>query len=876
MSHAFAKTNGLHTLVDTLDVFNREGYLYPLPTEIGKEIELALSKDGHEKALIGWLWPLNALGRTPSGKKSTLLAPAVLYEASLIVDEGIYYAEINLKLPQANPAFTDWMSENAEINLSELSSQICPQKWNDIAIENFSRAVNSTKELQVDLSDHHEELDSTFNQNLSESPRILPLGGFSILPKSKGSQGVLYELKVLSQTSNTSEPIRELIQGHPQKLNKLGQHNNPIQVKASLSDNQKRIVYSSDDNTLTRVVGPPGTGKSFTTAAIASHAYARGQKVLVVSRNVEAVEVVADKIENELEMKNLVVRAARSTSRTQLRNRLKRILNMIGIKNMQTKDVRLTNSLLIRQLTEIRNIENSINSYLKSIALRSKRLFSAKGKWYEALLAKAYSSILSQKSDINTLTSTLLEEEAKFQGIVRDFQHEQYNVRLSKLLNNDISSLNAYYSGLKNREGAARKLNFAKADFNVILDAFPVWTVTTADLNRVLPLQSEIFDLIIIDEASQTDIASSIPALYRAKRAVIIGDPYQLRHISFVSTTQQETLKKRFLLEEKGDGALAYNKTSILDLAQIRTQSADQVHMLDEHYRSQPEIIQFSNSTYYDDNLKIMTRGFSLPQFPPLKAIPIEGHQDDRGVNKLECELLLKKTRQLINSMRLNGALKSIGILSPFSAQSKYLKKEIEKSLNLDDLHDFNIFVGTPFHFQGNERDIMLISLAVSDKSHSAAFRYLEQPGVFNVAITRARNSQFIFHSFDPDGKYQKNLAASYVRDIGKPSKTVSFADISMSSIFWQDLLSRLADVPNLLVEQDVIIAGQRLDVLLTFRGKKTAIDLIGLVGPRGEALPIHAVRSLQRIGISVIYLDAFTGAENCMNSLIEELLIAS
>ena len=72
-------------------------------------------------------------------------------------------------------------------------------------------------------------------------------------------------------------------------------------------------------------------------------------------------------------------------------------------------------------------------------------------------------------------------------------------------------------------------------DHRSVLKVFPVWLANLSDLNSILPLEENLFDLVLIDEATQCDIASVLPAIFRAKQTVIIGDPNQLRHYSFVS-----------------------------------------------------------------------------------------------------------------------------------------------------------------------------------------------------------------------------------------------------------------------------------------------------------------------------------------------------
>src|SRR5262249_22291648 len=95
---------------------------------------------------------------------------------------------------------------------------------------------------------------------------------------------------------------------------------------------------------------------------------------------------------------------------------------------------------------------------------------------------------------------------------------------------------------LRARTGGKQEDLFNKIDLEVLLTAFPVWLVNLSDIHDVLPLKRELFDLAIIDEATQCDIASCLPILYRARRAVIVADPNQLRHLSFPSIPRQTEL----------------------------------------------------------------------------------------------------------------------------------------------------------------------------------------------------------------------------------------------------------------------------------------------------------------------------------------------
>jgi len=103
-------------------------------------------------------------------------------------------------------------------------------------------------------------------------------------------------------------------------------------------------------------------------------------------------------------------------------------------------------------------------------------------------------------------------------------------------------------------------------DFDLVLKAIPLWTSTTKEISKCLPLNSELFDLVIFDEASQCDLATAIPSIYRAKKLIVVGDPHQLRHISFLSTQKQSELRQN---HEISRNIADYRKESLIDWSNL-------------------------------------------------------------------------------------------------------------------------------------------------------------------------------------------------------------------------------------------------------------------------------------------------------------------
>ena len=118
----------------------------------------------------------------------------------------------------------------------------------------------------------------------------------------------------------------------------------------------------------------------------------------------------------------------------------------------------------------------------------------------------------------------------------------------------------------------------------------------------------------------------------------------------------------------------------------------------------------------------------------------VGGVQDENGTNSLEAEAILIHIKEVIvqEEELPNEHCSSIGVLSPFRNQTDYLSEYFKTHLTFEDIKRHKIRLGTPYHFQGEERDIMLLSMALDNNSHPAGFKYLNKEDVFNVAITRA------------------------------------------------------------------------------------------------------------------------------------------
>ena len=196
---------------------------------------------------------------------------------------------------------------------------------------------------------------------------------------------------------------------------------------------------------------------------------------------------------------------------------------------------------------------------------------------------------------------------------------------------------------------------------------FPCWAVTSLSARRV-PFDPAFFDLLVIDEASQCDIASALPLLYRARRVVVIGDPMQLRHISTLSKRQdQQLLSKHHLVDEYP--GWAYSTRSVFDIASSLCRSEDIVALRD-HHRSHADIIEFSNEVFDQGRLRVATR-YDRLRGRTMTSLPFVGltfrvrrfaRVAGGAVNETEAQAVVEEIARLVGQ----GYRGSIGVVSPF------------------------------------------------------------------------------------------------------------------------------------------------------------------------------------------------------------------
>lgn len=367
--------------------------------------------------------------------------------------------------------------------------------------------------------------------------------------------------------------------------------------------------------------------------------------------------------------------------------------------------------------------------------------------YFEAL------AFLQKQPSLESLAGRQLSLTQRMAGNSEILWQNWVKLQPSRISQQDRRLLSEYASVLNMMVGATG--SNARADRSVyrryyelfpkISHMLPCWAVTSLSAHNKVPFEPNFFDLLVIDEASQCDIASALPLLFRAKRVVIIGDPKQLSHISTISKRQdKQLLGKHEILERHA--SWGYSVNSLFNLASGLARPEDIV-VLKDHHRSHAQIIDFSNRFFYEGNLRVATRYDRLKPLNDGKPAVRWTHQagnvrrpaNGGAVNEPEAKTLVAQLRDL---MLTRGYPGTVGVVTPFRAQANKIRELVHADDTLATrLFQAEFLVDTVHKFQGDERDVMFFSPVVSQGISQGALGFLKNTGnLFNVAITRARS----------------------------------------------------------------------------------------------------------------------------------------
>lgn len=864
------------------ELLNGEYPKVPIDSEKAVDIIKKLEVFKKEKELLYGSFFVCGQYTDFKGETKRLCSPLFYYPAEVQSKDEYHYLVIKDDEQRINYPLISLLAKETDQNiLSDPLFEKLPKDF--IRFENIGSIVELCEKYfpKVDIENIYgypdnitqKALKSTLSKLSKGDPSkavLLPAGILGIVSKSTSTRGVLNELNELSGHSDYSTPLKSLF-SKGLTMDVIRSNYKKQELPMLLSESQEAILKSSSINPLTLIVGPPGTGKSYTIGAIAIEHMNRGESVLIASRADEAVDVIVEKLKDQIGLDKCLVRAGKKRAYTTPLNKyLKALLTRTNSLGYLTKEFGLSQKTNEEELYEnIKDLSASIDkratfvneletTFLKEVdnEIEWGKHLSQNKKWIWNKLKTQYLDVRNKfQTPIWEINQELFEKDQEQIVDVLSLIRLRYVAQVLAILAHNWNDIKHFHEALKLSSDTERLTKFSKINFKKVLKAFPIWLVNSTEVKDVLPFQKEMFDVLIVDEATQCDISSCIPLIQRAKRVVFAGDPNQLRHVSFLSKGIQQIFRNKYELSDMDESKLNYRDKSILDLVMNSLQSGDQVAMLDEHYRSILPIISFSSKQFYNNELRIMTARPDQKE-QGVYMMSCAGKRLKNGSNEIEAAKLLADVKSLVDAERelSEKYCTSLGILSPFRAQVDLLAKMLIDEFSVIDIEKHNIRVGTAYSFQGEERDVMFLSFVLDKDSHHSALHHINKEDVFNVSITRARTKQFVYLSLTERDLKVNSLLRSYISTYSNGLEERSY-DVLMHDKFLLEVKDVLSEWGVNLVWAGFSIAGLKVDLLLKNNDQYFGIDLVGYPGEFVGVFGIERYRILNRAGVKVFPL---------------------
>lgn len=451
----------------------------------------------------------------------------------------------------------------------------------------------------------------------------------------------------------------------------------------------------------------------------------------------------------------------------------------------------------------------------------------------------------------------------------------------------NLFSLAAY---MKRAVGRGRKSAAWRREVNRLLpacqQAVPVWIMMIQDALLNFSTASK-FDVIVVDEASQADM-TALPLLYMGKKVIVVGDDRQVTPLSVgTSEAAVDALCARHLEGRVKEPKLYDSRLSLYGLVQSMAFPA---HMLVEHFRSVPEIIGWCSRLSYNGTIRPLRDASSSSLKPAVVPWRTRGTAGDNGVNEEEAQAVIRLLRAMIHDPAYDG--KTFGIIpmrSVHGAQVNRIRRLLVENFDPREIERRRIHCGISAEFQGDERDVVILSLVDSAapglplrKETDGADGMMKKR--WNVAVSRARDQLWLVHSFDPAAQLKPDDLRRSLFDWadGVMSGTIGAAEpFDLPDPEFTGQVLRALRKRGYRVEAGHDAGAWRLDMVVRARGRAAAIECDGSGREDEDAIRRDMERQtvLERAGwkfVRVRSADWFRRPEKTLERVCEALAALS
>ncbi|HEY0990190.1 MAG TPA: AAA domain-containing protein [Kofleriaceae bacterium] len=390
-------------------------------------------------------------------------------------------------------------------------------------------------------------------------------------------------------------------------------------------------------------------------------------------------------------------------------------------------------------------------------------------------------------------------------------------------------------------------------------NAVPVWIMPLSRVVESFDISTTRFDVVIIDEASQSDVVGLV-AFAMGKEIAVVGDHEQVSPYAVGYKTEAIASLIDETLTDIPNKQLYDGRTSVYDLAR---QSFGGTIRLLEHFRCVPSIIQFSNQLCYAGEVRPLREAGAAKVGPPLIAVHVEGGAAIDRVNEKEAQVVASLVAAICRFPEYEDC--TLGVISMVGTENALLIDQIlRRRLTVTEYQKRRLLCGNAFQFQGDERDIMFLSMVDSPADLPLPMRQRDEARkVFNVAASRARDQLWLIHSLQPGrdlkaGDLRLRLIEHVEAGVARPVDA-DLAGMLFDSELQSDLC-RILPAEGYRIVPRYAVGGHAIDVVVHGPGNAR----VGILCDGGRALPDHDIHGvlehqmiLERLGWKLIRIRA-------------------
>lgn len=415
---------------------------------------------------------------------------------------------------------------------------------------------------------------------------------------------------------------------------------------------------------------------------------------------------------------------------------------------------------------------------------------------------------------------------------------------LTRMTASQVTALQAYRDSMANvgkgsGKYAQRYRQAAREAMTAAQSAVPAWVMPLQEVLASIPPQQGAFDVVIVDEASQVGI-ENLFLLWLAPRVIVVGDDKQCTPSEVKHGALDKVFSRLDVLLPDVPNYLRSTLTPRSSVFSTLRTRFGQVVRLREHFRCMPEIIMWSSQMFYRDAPLIPVRQHGADRLTPLRTSFVPGAYIE-GANALlrnvvEAEAVVDALVDCLDDSRYDGKTFGVVVLQG-QAQVKIINEALMKRVDQEEWERRRIRVGTAPDFQGDERDVVLLSMVTAPDHKRASQTRMDAQRSYNVAASRARDQLWLFHSVTTDQLRPDDLRSQLLTYLSAAPVAAAAAMPQgvtddercdpFDSLFEQRVFRRIQQ-RGYHVTPQVEVNGRRIDLVVTGSQGKLAVECDG------------------------------------------------